>query len=266
MAHDLIPKGLVDRRPIQEVKSEDLIGFKQCHFFAGIGGWAYAARLARWPKDAPIWTGSCPCQPFSIAGRGNGSEDPRHLWPVWLNLIRECRPSTIFGEQVAAAVSKGWIDGVFDDLEENYYSCGAAIIPACAVDAPHRRDRLWFVANSDSGHGEFQNEAIRARRNATDGSSEAMANPDSNNSFWWSGALQVGRNALAGKAETSSQRERTQWRIKPGLSLLANGIPGRVGRLCAYGNAIVPQVAAEFIVASRLAIQDLADSQERLAA
>ena len=85
-----IAHGEVDERPIQEVRPEDLRGYTQCHFFAGIGGWSYALRLANWPDDRPVWTGSCPCQPFSSAGRQKGKADDRHLWPVWERLIRDC--------------------------------------------------------------------------------------------------------------------------------------------------------------------------------
>lgn len=103
IADGIIPNGVVDERSITEVKSSELVGFTQCHFFAGIGGWAYALRLAGWPDDRPVWTGSCPCQPFSAAGKQRGTADERHLWPVFAELIRECRPKTVFGEQVASA-------------------------------------------------------------------------------------------------------------------------------------------------------------------
>jgi DNA (cytosine-5)-methyltransferase 1 len=142
----LIPAGVVDDRSICEVQAADLVGFTQCHFFAGLGGWGYALRLAGWPDNRPVWTGSCPCQPFSVAGKQKGFADERHLWPVWFNLIRQCRPAVVFGEQVASA--QLWLDGVCSDMEAEGYAIGAAVLPACAVDAPHKRDRLWFVAHA----------------------------------------------------------------------------------------------------------------------
>jgi DNA (cytosine-5)-methyltransferase 1 len=145
---NLIPNGIVDERSIIDVKPEELREFKQCHFFAGIGGWSYALQLAGWPTDRPVWTGSCPCQPFSSAGKQKGKADERHLWPVWFNLIRECRPPVIFGEQVSSAIAHWWLDDVYQGLESEGYACGSAIIPACSVGAPHKRDRLWFVADT----------------------------------------------------------------------------------------------------------------------
>jgi DNA (cytosine-5)-methyltransferase 1 len=143
-----IARGEVDRRKIEEVTAADVRGFAQCHFFAGIGGWSAALRLAGWPDDRPVWTGSCPCQPFSAAGAQVGGNDPRHLWPTWFRLIRESRPAVVFGEQVAAAINHGWIDLVFDDLEREGYACGAVDLPACGVGAFHIRQRVWFVADS----------------------------------------------------------------------------------------------------------------------
>ena len=143
-----IAPGDVDERSIKDVAPEDLRGYAQCHFFAGIGVWSHALRLAGWPDDRPVWTGSCPCQPFSVAGAGAGVADERHLWPVWFDLIRECRPSVVFGEQVEAAIKHGWLDLVQTDLERENYACGAVCIPAASVGAPHRRQRLWFVADA----------------------------------------------------------------------------------------------------------------------
>ena len=145
-----IAPGDVDERSIADVMPSDLIGYTQCHFFAGIGGWSIALRLAEWPDDQPVWTGSCPCQPFSSAGKRSGAADERHLWPHWFRLIRERRPPTVFGEQVEAAIGWGWIDAVFADLESQGYACGAAVLPACGVGAPHIRQRLWFVADANS--------------------------------------------------------------------------------------------------------------------
>ena len=141
-----IAPGDVDARDIQEVMPDDLTGYVQCHFFAGLGGFSYALRLAGWPDDRPVWTGSCPCQPFSTAGKRAGTDDPRHLWPSWFRLIRECRPVTALGEQVASAIAHGWLDGVSADLEAEGYTVGAVVLGAHSVGAPHIRQRLWWVA------------------------------------------------------------------------------------------------------------------------
>ncbi len=145
-----IPSGEIDTRSILEVSADDIKGFKQCHFFAGIGGWPLALKIAGWPEDKSVWTGSCPCQPFSTAGKQKGKADERHLWPIWFNLIKECKPATVFGEQVAAAITQGWLDSVYDDMESENYAIGSAILPACSIGKAHKRDRLWFVAESDS--------------------------------------------------------------------------------------------------------------------
>src|SRR5262245_30179855 len=105
----LIADGEVDERSITDVQPDDLRGFVQCHFFAGIGGWSYALRFAEWPDEHAVWTGSCPCQPFSDAGYSGGFGDSRHLWPAWFRLIRECRPGVVFGEQVASLDGCAWL-------------------------------------------------------------------------------------------------------------------------------------------------------------
>lgn len=148
MVDGLIPHGDVDTRSILEVTPNDLKPYTQCHFFAGIAGWTFALQRAQWPADRPVWTGSCPCQPFSSAGRQKGKEDERHLLPAWLNLVRQCRPASLYGEQVASAIAHGWLDDVYQGLEAEGYAVGAAILPACSVGAPHKRDRLWFVAHT----------------------------------------------------------------------------------------------------------------------
>jgi len=148
IAEGHIPPGDVDERSITDVRADELAGYTQLHFFAGIGGWPLAARIAGWPDDREIVTGSCPCQPFSVAGKGAGTADARHLWPDFFRIIRARRPAVVMGEQVAAAVGKGWFVGVRSDLEGIGYDCRGVVIPACAVNAPHRRDRLWFAAGS----------------------------------------------------------------------------------------------------------------------
>jgi DNA (cytosine-5)-methyltransferase 1 len=150
ISRGLIAPGEVDERSIQDIAPAELAGFTQCHFFAGIGVWSYAMRQAGVSDDTPIWTGSCPCQSFSAAGKGSGFDDERHLWPAWQWLIAQRRPRTIFGEQVSAAVRFGWLDLVFNDLEGLGYACGAMAIPACSVGAPHIRERLFFVADANS--------------------------------------------------------------------------------------------------------------------
>ena len=219
----LIPPGDVDNRSIVDVKPEELAGYTQCHFFAGIGGWSYALQLAGW--DGPVWTGSCPCQPFSAAGKGKGTDDERHLWPEFARLIGECKPATVFGEQVASKAGREWFDGVSADLEDMGYAAAAADLCAAGVNAPHIRQRLFWVADAIS-----QRRCKRATR-IGDAGNVACTGQD-----MWGGQY---RGCADGIAR----------RVPPGVSLLAHGIPGRVGLLRGYGNAIVPQVAAEFIQA-----------------
>lgn len=293
----LIAPGDVDERSIVDVKADDLRGYTQCHFFAGLGGWPYALRLAGWPNDRPVWTGSCPCQPFSLAGQGKAAGDERHLWPAWFPLIAECRPPTVIGEQVEAAVGRGWLDAVFADLEGESYACGASVLPACGVGAPHIRQRLWFVADANGGnasaerlqrsgehglvaedsrtdeladavHSErrpFSFDGQNERDGAHDGRQEArgnagargqvheLAEPESEQ-LYRSGDARRGRREFT----NSSPWRDLEWlactdgKSRPtqrGFFPLAHGIPGRVGRLRAYGNAIVPPLAAQFIAA-----------------
>jgi len=159
IARDLIPDGVVDERSIADIVPGDVAGFTQVHFFAGIGGWSLALQLAGWPADRSVWTGSCPCQPFSSAGQGQGQSDPRHLWPEGYRLIRECRPNVVFGEQVESAIGHGWLDGIQSDLEGEGYAVGHCVLGAHSVGAPHIRQRLYWVADSQ-----------RAERRALDSS------------------------------------------------------------------------------------------------
>ena len=273
-----LPRGDVDTRSITEVQSDDLRGYIQCHFFAGIGGWPLALRKAAWPDDRPVWTGSCPCQPFSSAGKQRGQADERHLWPVWFRLIRECKPPVVFGEQVASAITHEWLDETAHDLESEGYAVAAAVLPACSAGAPHRRDRLWFVANTESEQvgtagqpRECQHVADASQQllnrcriagaerrdefadrhpvgNARGKRLEIRSQPD-----YESGNV---RHERPSSIATSHRGWGREWLlcpdgkarpVKSGVRLLAHGIPARVGRLRAYGNAIVPQVAAALI-------------------
>lgn len=143
-----IAPGVVDERSIKEVQPDDIRGFTQCHFFAGGGLWSLCLRNAGWPDDRPVWTGSCPCGPFSKAGKRQGLDDPRHLWPTWFRLIGECRPDVIFGEQSDEAGE--WLDLVSSDLEGRGYAIGSAIIPAAGFRGYHGRHRIGFVADADN--------------------------------------------------------------------------------------------------------------------
>lgn len=149
MERNLIQKGSIDGRSINDLTAADC--GPTSHFFAGIGGWAYALQLAGWDPARDVWTGSCPCQPFSVAGAGFGFSDSRHLWPIWYELIKECKPSVIFGEQTASKLGREWLAGVRSDLETLGYAVGAADLCAAGVNAPHRRQRLYWVAYT--GHG-----------------------------------------------------------------------------------------------------------------
>jgi len=223
IARGLIAQGDVDERSITDVRPDDLRGYTQCHFFAGVGGWSYALRLAGWPDDRPVWTGSCPCQPFSVAGRQRGSEDERHLWPAFFRLIRECRPAVVFGEQVAGSAGYAWWDHVAADLEAEGYAAAAADIGAHSVGAPHIRQRLYWVADADGTRWQ-RVESPRSRE------------------------IQVAW--LPQQLERLVQ-EQIRVSVPAGrFGALSDGLSGRVGRLRAYGNAVVPQVAAAFVMAA----------------
>lgn len=146
IANGLIADGVVDERSIVEVVPSDVIGKTQCHWFAGIGVWSYALRLAGWPDSRPVWTASLPCQPWSSAGKGGKFEDERHLWPVFFRLVKECRPPVIFGEQVSSKDGLEWFSTVQTDLENAGYAVAAVDTCAASVGAPHIRQRLYWMA------------------------------------------------------------------------------------------------------------------------
>jgi len=158
-----IAPGDVDERSIEDVHPDDLKPYTQCHFFAGVGVWSYALRRAGWSDDRPVWTGSCPCQPFSSAGQGDGFDDKRHLWPHFHWLISERQPAVVFGEQVASKDAEPWLDLVQADMEAMVYAFGAIAFPSAGVGSPHIRDRTYWVANANSRAGRQGRTHIRGR-------------------------------------------------------------------------------------------------------
>lgn len=280
-----IAPGYVDERSIEDVFLSDLRGFTQCHFFAGIGVWSLALRNAGWSDDRPVWTGSCPCQPFSTAGQGAGFDDERHLWPAFHHLIKECKPPIVFGEQVASKDAAPWIDLVHTDLETLGYAFVAVPFPAASVGSPHIRDRLYWVADTECeqrgtirlwGHQQAvcKDGSKQAAEPAGDSGVGGMAYPDMPITKQPAGqrprpreahgtrayAQPDGRGELA-KGQPATGPTNGHWRaadwllcrdgkwrpVEPGTFPLAHRAPARVGRLRAYGNAINAIQAQVFI-------------------
>ena len=233
ISKNLIAPGDVDERSIVDVHHDDLKGYTQCHFFAGIGGWSYALRLAGWDDDKAVWTGSCPCQPFSVAGKQEAHADERHLWPAFHDLIEKCAPSVVFGEQVASPDGREWFAGVRADLEDLGYASGAADLCAAGVGAPHPRQRLYWVAYADQarrGNAFASEKSAQCPRHGADGLGRWIGHWD--------------RHGEQSRFADGSTR-----RTKSGVGIMVDGFPGRVDAVGAFGNAIVPQLAAEFIEA-----------------
>ena len=304
MEEGVIHRGEIDSRSIKEVQPADLKGFDRCHFFAGIGGWEVALDLAGWSIDRPVWTGSCPCQPFSGAGKRQGEKDERHLWPEFYRLISQCGAPTIFGEQVTGKVARQWLAAVQLDLETAGYAFGKSDIPAASVGAPHPRQRQFWVgimANAndvkrwaEDSLSDFEENSGRQPDSpagpsgsvelvdaAGERRAEGMCGSGSDVASHHARSVEVERHLAAGEAslldimadrfdprqrgyqignrqiENPGQAWRDStfiacadgfWRpIKPEILPLAHGLPGRVGLIRGYGNAIVPNAAAEFV-------------------
>lgn len=198
-------------------------------------------------------SGGFPCQPFSVAGKRRGKEDDRYLWPEMLRVIQELRPAWVVGENVAGIVSMA-LDQVLADLEGIGYACQAFIIPACAVDAPHRRDRCAII-----GH-----RTVEAKHHGERRGTNPLENPN-RIGFGEPGVLpqQQGRTELERDGKTvpdtdcdGLEKPRLQglpkksgipaaniswWPVEPDVGRVADGVPNRVDRLRCLGNAVVPQ-------------------------
>lgn len=270
----LIADGEVDTRSIEDVIPTDLAGFRQCHFFAGIGVWSYALRCAGIPDDYPVWTGSCPCQPFSAAGKGKGFADERHLWPAFFHLIEQCQPYLVLGEQVEGKDGLAWLDLVSADLEGVGYTFGANVAPAAGFGAPIRRHRIYWVALDGAAsarrdwpviaaEGDTRGEAwmrlpnagraagivasadiprLEGRGRVPERAAERLA--------WAGGVVGEGRpgpvNGFWRDADWLFCRDE-RWRpVRPGSFPLADGPAAAVVRLRGFGNAINAQHATAF--------------------
>jgi DNA (cytosine-5)-methyltransferase 1 len=240
-----IAPGDVDDRSITDVQADDLNGYTQAHFFAGIGVWSYALRQAGITDDTPVWTGSCPCQPFSAAGRRTGTADERHLWPQLYRLVKECRPPRVLGEQVAGKAGAAWFDLVQADLAQENYAAGMVVFPACGIGAPHQRQRLYWVAEdtlADSSTKRSQGglpertHTERQDQHGYVGCSDTTNRPSPTKGYWADPDWLYCRD--------------DKWRpVESSTFPLAHGATNRVGRLRGYGNAIVAPQAQVFIKA-----------------
>lgn len=276
MDRGLIAEGFIDNRDIRDVAPEDLLGYTQVHLFAGIGVWSYALRKAGWSDDMPVWTFSCPCQPFSVAGKKKGFDDERHLWPEVFRLRKEYCPCPSFGEQVAGKDGQAWLDVVSSDLEREGYAVGACSTVACGFGAPNKRQRLYFVADPDQdgrevrqrrapGAAEIQRKEPRAISKLRE-HSDGVANTDDTGPQRWVSLSErpnqfpSGERSLVGCNGSPSPTNGFwrnadwlacsdgKWRpVEPGTQPLVDGAPNRVRRIRAAGNAINAEQAAAFI-------------------
>lgn len=220
-----IAPGDVDERSIVDIRPADLVGYTQCHFFAGIGVWSYALRRAGWPDDRPVWTGSCPCQPFSAAGKGDGFADERHLWPHFHWLIQNCRPAVVFGEQVASKDGLGWLDLVQADLEGSGYASGAVDTCAAGFGAPHIRQRLYWVAYSDNaGSQRWKQPGCERTLERTSGAGGLVGGLADSPGIGWVGRRSGGEGDEPGQIERSERlRDADRLDNSLGIRWIASG-------------------------------------------
>ncbi|HEP0319809.1 DNA cytosine methyltransferase [Klebsiella pneumoniae] len=282
IAGGYIAPGEVDERSIEDVTPGDLRGFTQCHFFAGIGGWSYALRLAGWPDNKQIWTGSCPCQPFSQSGKGLAFDDPRHLWPDFSWLIKQRKPKRVVGEQSASGRANAWFDLVQNDLEKMGYAFGLIPFPSACVGAPHERERAYWVADAHLQHESTTRDATRftdtcgrcpvgwmadtnhdrqqsgSRPRGSKGQTSAWNDlrrscenaPGPTNGFWKEASWLPRRDELWCPTEPGTFPlvdgvSTRLGRVQPSVSRMAGR--NRAGRIRGYGNAVNVYAAAEFI-------------------
>lgn len=248
IAAGVIPPGDVDSRSIEEIQADDIRGYRQVHLFAGGGGWALAAQAAGWPEEKPLFTGSPPCQSFSTAGQRRGYDDPRDLWPHYVRLIRAIRPLVAVGEQVASKAGLDWFDRSAHDLRSSGYTVRGIDLAAAAVNAPHIRQRLYFVATANI----LENAESVVRRSSSI-RNVAIGNKSADRSEQESsdGEPLIRGAALPERywrdSELRESRSGERRRFKPGIRLLAHGLPGRVDANRIIGNAVCVPLAAQVL-------------------
>ena len=202
-------------------------------------------------QTVDVISGGFPCQPFSVAGKRRGKDDDRYLWPEMLRVIQELRPTWVVGENVAGIVNMA-LDQVYADLENEGYAVQALIIPACAVDAPHRRDRCAIVAHSEGVRLQRKRACWEqiggARLETSQSERDCDVLPDADNrgrSLWRDGELPAVEETATSWADHRGRAAEyvagEWWPAEPNVGRMVNGIPHRVDRLRCLGNAVVPQ-------------------------
>jgi len=206
--------------------------------------------------DCDIITAGYPCQPFSFAGERRGAEDDRHIWPDIFSIVQRKRPAWCVFENVYGHISMG-LDEVLSDLERESYAVRPFIVPACATDAPHRRDRVWIIARNV---GDTRCRSSKEGRNTEEGQTCIRSEPASVNKRSGKDVADSDSAGLQGRenardiSQSGAQRNEQpprrgerrngqNWLPEPAVGRVANGIPRRVDRIKGLGNAIVPQVA-----------------------
>lgn len=205
-----------------------------------------------------VITGGFPCQPFSVAGKQKGQDDDRHLWPAMFDLVKKYRPSWIIGENVSGLITLG-LDDVLADLESEGYSTRTFVVPACAVGAPHRRDRLWIVGYAEH-HGQPSTKKRRIFTQTNDDNPQreektcqfegstcvrGRVASDTNNFGCEGGEFQTlqGQPTFSRESTRRIEEWRKGWPIStPRICGVDDGIPDRTHRIKSLGNAVIPQI------------------------